>query len=250
MAHFEQLPVGLLRLDSRIYPRAQMDRFTIWRYSNSLRAGARLDEGHDPIRAWKHGGDYLLLDGAHRREAYAQLYGPEHRVRVLVHQEEEFADEAEALLMAVRLNSAHGRNLSPYDIALVYVRLQEYGVTVADLAEAALMPVETLQRTLERRLATGPLQADVDTGQQGLVALKRPAIHLAGDALSAEQASYQQKAVGLAQLRLIRELIRLIDTDTLHLEDAEVRAALRTLYQKVGALLATVDGRRARRRAS
>jgi hypothetical protein len=246
MAQYQRLPVSALKVDENVYPRSQLDRVTVWRYANAIEAGARLDEARDPIRAWRRNGDYVLLDGAHRCAAYEQVFGPEHMVRVLVHERDEFADDVEATLAAVSYNSVHGKNVTQYDLALVYARLRQHGVTVERLAEAAMMPVATLQRNLERRLALGPLQPAADTTEQSLVALKRPAIHLAGDVLSLDQADYQRKAVGLAQLRMIRELIRLIDTHTLDLENAEVRSALRALYRRLAVLLG--DGAPARRK--
>ena len=238
MAHFESLPVGELRLEERIYPRARLDRVLVDRYINALKAGAKLDQAVLPIRVWRRDGSYWILDGAHRCAAYVQVFGPAHHVRVLVHEEDEFADETEAALEALRLNSAHGKNVCTYDIALVYTRLREHGVTVEEVAQRVYIPPETLQARLEKRLAMGPLQPIGGGGaQENLVALKRPSIHLAGEVINAAQAQYQVQAVGLAQLRLIKELIRLIDTGTLDLGNSEVRAALRALYSRLTAIL-------------
>lgn len=239
MAKFEQLPVSALKIDERIYPRSQIDRFLVYRYSDVLQTGTRLDEARDPIRAWRRNGDYVILDGAHRCEAYRQVFGPDHTIKVLVHAEEEFANEAEAALAALRFNSQHGKPVAPYDVALIYARFREHGITIEQVADAANMTVARVERILERRLALGPLELSVET--RSFVPLKRPAIHLAGAQLTGDQVDYQRKAVGLAQLRLIKEVIRLIDTRTIDLSNRDVMAALRALHRKLTVLLAETD---------
>ena len=95
-----------LVLDRDLSPRARLGSNHVRQLAESLRAGAELP----PIVVERQ--TSRVVDGFHRVEAHRRVYGPEALIDAV---EKDYADEAELFEDAMRLNSAHGSRLAPYD---------------------------------------------------------------------------------------------------------------------------------------
>lgn len=198
-----------LILDYGIYPRHEIDTYHVREMLESLRAGKSLP----PVLVDK--ASLRVVDGFHRVSAFMKFEGPDAKVPCVMR---EYASEKEMFTEAITLNASHGRTLTVYDkVRCLSVGL-EMGLKRENLAEVLNLTIERAEGLLEYRVAA--------KGEP----LKYTMRHLAGEKLTAGQASYNKdKAGGLDQLFYINQVINLLESGSVDWGRATVVAALKRL---------------------
>jgi hypothetical protein len=141
-----KLDINKIIVDEELYPRNQVDWMTVYRYQEALAAGAAFP----PIVVGRKRGQFILLDGRHRLMAHKKNEAETLQVIVSGVKPEEF------FLESVRLNSAHGRNLTTQERIGAAARLITQGFSEPAISKALFMPVETLKRLMVTRLVRRP----------------------------------------------------------------------------------------------
>ena len=194
--------------DYTLYPRAQVDAQHVREMVESLKAGGVLP----PIIVDR--ATMRVVDGFHRLAALRRVYGADAEIPVVLNS---YVSEADIFESAMRLNAAHGRNLTSYDKARAIYLASQLGIEKATIASA-------LNLTLERvdHLQVNRMTADG-------VPLKYTMAHMAGTKLDEHQGRMNQRAGGMSPVFYINQVSALLDSGSLDLGNAKVMAALRRL---------------------
>lgn len=215
-------PLSFLIKEWSLYPRNDVRAGHVAEMVDALQTGASLP----PIITDQHG---RIVDGFHRRDAYMRVYGPEHQVDVEVREyggdEEEV--EAAAYADAVKLNVAHGLNLSSDEKIKAMLRLQEYGIDEDIIPMIILMPKPKVEKRTFR--------VAIDKAQEP-VPLRGGDDHLKGRVLDDDQIAALRSRSGAPYGRLAREIIRGCQQDLLP-DDDSFYEVLKELYEAVGKAL-------------
>lgn len=233
----KSVPLAHLVEDTQVYPRHTVDAVHVGQLVQALRAGALLP----PVVA--EAKTLRLVDGWHRVRAYHRFLGPTGVISV---ETRTYASEADLLMDAIRLNSAHGRRLDRVDQVRAILLAEHAGAVTEQIALAMHLPIERIER-LRVRVAEAPSGNGLSDGVVVQIALKRPMIHFAGRELTEEQAKAHESMGGtsfLLQVWQIREALRL---DLMNRADERLMAALAELSDELTRYLGAVpvgSGRR------
>ncbi len=195
------IKINKVHLVEELYPRHRLDWVHVGHLADALRAGAQVP----PIEVTDKG---VLVDGAHRLEAYRRVYGGEHEVEVRVLR---FKSDAELLEHAARANSRHGLRLSAQDQARTAYMLLEAGLKPERVAQALSITRERLEGLVERvRVISGPVQR--------VVVLKRPLAQALGGTdgvgLIPAQIEANEMVSGSSPVGLARQLLAHLRANT------------------------------------
>jgi hypothetical protein len=210
---------ALLVEDLSIYPRFSVDQIYVQRLAEALLAGESLP----PVVADKK--SMRVVDGFHRRRAYIAAYGPEAKIPV---EWKEYKDTREMFLDVLRYNARHGRRLTTGEEVRCVLIGEELGVSREKVAETLGIRREVLEGKVERRTAEGPVTREV---------LKPAVSHLAGSSLTPEQVEVNRKLGGYKVSFCVNQLIMLIRSGCVNIEDGKLVARLRELYELLTELL-------------
>lgn len=202
--------------DFKLYPRNSVDDYHVSALAESIRAGAKLP----PLVADR--ASKRLTDGFQRRRAFLKVNGPEARVRVILR---EYADESEMFLDAAQMNAGHGRRLSAFDQVHCISRAEDLGISFERMAVALSLTKDRMEILGQRRTADGS-------------PLKVTMAHLSGQRISPDQKDFNDhRAGGKQQLFYLRQVIGLIESDSLDLSNDHVRAAVERLQGLLNGIL-------------
>ncbi len=208
--------VAELVFDYDLYPRSQVDSSHVTQMMEAVKAGVELP----PVIADKKTG--CVTDGWHRCRRATRADGPDATIEVIFRP---YKSRAEMLLDAIRLNASHGRHFSPYDRTRAILLAQDLGIDEKALAGALAI---TTERIGELRVSKS---ATVKTGKVTTsVPIKRTIGHMAGKRLSRAQQAANEKLGGMGQLFYVNQLITLIETDLVNVDDENLLEGLRKLH--------------------
>jgi len=222
----QKIKVGLLIEDLDVYPRESIDSTHVGHIVDAIESGATLP----PVVA--DANSKRIVDGFHRCRGYRRLFGDDYEVDVLL---VEYADEAELFADAMRRNSAHGNNVTPYDRTRCILIGERLGLDDDSIAAALNITVDRLANIRLTRIgkrratATNPDGADVP--------LKQPVRHMAGQTLTAAQAKVMPDLGGNQQAFYANQLIKLIDAKLLDVNNEKLMERLAVLRDKLGELM-------------
>lgn len=229
-----EMALDKIIIDDRLYPRNQRDWRTVARYKDAMRLG----DIFPPLVLGKGKHGYVLIDGRHRRDAYASL-GTK-KVPVIVSQ----VKERDFFLEAVRLNTFHGRELSMHERIQVALRLRNEGYSDGQIAHAVRIPAENLGRLINLRvikvIPSPATQRSLDTQQKKTsIVLKAPLKHMAGQEISSSplQDSFATPDVG----HLVTQLLILVKQNYCDKENEDLRRLLQELHHELGLYLVRVE---------
>ena len=212
----KRLVSGLIE-ERKLFPRASKSSNLVRQFAEALRAGVVLP----PIVAERE--TSRIVDGFHRVAAHRKVYGPEALVDVV---ERDYADEGEMFLDAMRLNSAHGSRLAPYDQLRCIGIAQGLSIDPARVAGALSVTPSYLGELSSRRLGT-------ELATRSPVPLKRTIEHMRGRPLTTAQMEANQKLGGQSQGFYLNQINLLVENGLLDLEDSRVRDGLRRLKENL-----------------
>lgn len=208
----EMVKLEELIFDETIYPRLKIDRLNVNRMKDAVAAGCKLP----PIIADRASKRYV--DGIHRRQVAIELNQKEIAVEW-----RDYATEEDMLLDAIALNSAHGRPLSPFEVARCLLLTGRAKIKAEKLAKALGI---TMARLREIRLSR---EATVGKGNGQTVVLKRTVTHLVGQELTEEQAGAAAKCGGMRAVYYVNQVINLLEGNLLDSTDEALAERLRHL---------------------
>ena len=197
----ETVRISEVVLDEEIYPRHGLSDQNVSDLMRKIEAGVVID----PIILDRK--SKTLIDGAHRREAFARRH--EDSVPVEYH---DYGSKAEMLKDSVLRNTNHGVNLTSHD-KLRVIEIAER-LKISELDTATMLRMSTSQlRALTPRYAA---MSDPEGGEPVRIPLKASVRHLSGKDITAAQAQeIMGGAPGVSYLVLIRQLSGAIDKDLL-----------------------------------
>jgi ParB-like chromosome segregation protein Spo0J len=221
-----EVPLAALVEDLAVYPRHAVDSQHVAGLVDALKAGVQLP----PLVVEKppQGKDtHRIVDGVHRYRALRRVIGPRGTASVLI---KSYAGEAELILDAVALNSAHGRRLDRMDQARAVLLAEEAGASARQISVVLHVPEKRVEE-LRVRIA------HVEFPDGPAVVLKRPAQHFAGKTMTEKQAAAHQSMPGTSLLLTARQLLLAIETDLVNPEDEPLRRVLGELSDALVAWL-------------
>lgn len=217
--------------DEDLYPRDSFNHKTSYIYSQSMNAGAVFP----PIVLALLNNRKYLVDGKHRIEA--NKMNKKENIKAVVHTE---WSKKKIFEEAVRLNVAHGKTLTPYDKRKIALKLREMNSTPEEISKLIQVPEDKLENFIGSRLVN-TLTGDVVDSEEnekmakeiGQAILKSGIKHFAGKTLSEEDfedLEKNQKFLYTAtQAGLLKELIRLIESNLLDVSNKQVNQLLNKL---------------------
>lgn len=208
-----ELPLAALIEDLSIYPRHAVDPQHVSSLVDAIRSGVILP----PLVAETGTKDtHRIVDGVHRLRAIRKAIGENATASVILKQ---YASEADLLLDAIAMNSAHGRRLDRMDQARSVLLAEAAGATVQMISVVLHVP-ETRVQQLSVRIAY------VDKKDSPPIVLKRPAQHFQGQTMTAAQALAHQSMPGTSLLLTARQLRLALSTGLANSEDSPLRVEL------------------------
>jgi hypothetical protein len=205
------VPVGLLILNFKIYPRWQYDgnngvhRTVVRKYKKAMAAG---DTFPAVIVDRKTN---MVVDGFHRVTAKKEQFGPEAKIKVEYH---DYKDQIAMLEESKEINERHGEPLNSSDIQRCMTVARDLGIS--DKRFSAMFGIS--QQDFEDQISQSYMQRATLVGDEGatetekLVSPKVPYKHLAGKAMSEAQLEVNKKAIGMPlsyYANLLRDSINL-----------------------------------------
>jgi hypothetical protein len=218
------IKAGEAVLDFTLYPRHQIDAHHASEIREALKAGVEMP----PIKVDRK--SKRVTDGFHRIRAILALYGADHAMQAIDYP---YKSEREMFQDAMRLNAAHGRNLTAYDRAHCVLRGQELGIKPATIAESLSITVERVESLLVEKTALNG--KGVNRKQPDTIAIKRTIGHKAGQKLTKDQQEANKRLGGMNQLFYVNQLITLFEADLVDWENEDLKAAMAKLRDLLGA---------------
>ncbi len=217
------MPVAKLVEDMELYPRHAVDDANVQSLVYALQSGSQLP----PIVADNK--SKRIVDGWHRARAYKRVEGPGAvtDVELVI-----YKDEAAMRFDAVRRNSRHGRKLDSVDRTRSVLMLRDSSFNDEQIGAALNMTIARISKIALR-------VASVPTGSVGAVpgtetiTLKRSVRHLAGTALTNEQAIAHASMPGTSFLLVTRQLLLALKNKLINLEDEHLVAELVLLRKEL-----------------
>lgn len=209
----QKMKVAQLIEDFGLYPRSQVDGSHVHKLSEALLAGETLP----PIIVDESG---RIIDGFHRRRAAMRAYGDEAEIEVEVRH---YANDRERYLDALRLNARHGKGITGAELTGAILKAEQFKLKPKVVASALGITADRISTILQTKVAHIK-QAVTAHGDR--VPLKRSVHHLAGKTLTRTQAEAMDMLPGQPQSLLIRQIIKLIETGSLEMENEMVVSGL------------------------
>ena len=207
----KELKLEVLEIDDDLYPRESRDDNNVRSLVESLRAGEHVP----PIVVEK--GSMRIVDGVHRYYAHKRL-----ERETISAELRSYDSDAEAFAEAMRLNSGHGRKLTTIDQIRCSELGGKHGLSESQIAGSLRIRTEALKKR-----ATGGIA--ICRGE--VIPLKRTLRHLAGAELTDAQVECNKRAAGMPQPFYIRQVITLIESNSLDTGNVKVHEELGVLYR-------------------
>lgn len=210
-----------LVLDFDMYPRNNVDAHNVKNIVDALSAGIEIP----PVVIDKK--SKRVVDGFHRVRAHLRLYGEDAQIMVV---EKAYKSDADLFLDAMRYNASHGAKLDPCDRTHCTIIAERLSIPLDAVAGALNMPVDklaTLQNTRTGRSSSGlaiPLKRTVSR-------------QFSGKRLTKRQVEANEKLSGMNQVFYVNQIIELIESGMLDLEDGNLAERLRVLHGHLDSVL-------------
>jgi len=203
-----EIELNRIVVDEELYPRNQYNWQTAYDYSESMKTGADFPK----MVVAKHNNVFILVDGRHRLEATKIVLGKKKfneakkKVEVLIG-----LSKREIYTEGIRRNIVHGLRFSVQEKLKIAVKLKDLKYSMAEISKLVHITVHKLKDLTQRRVVMS---------DDGKIVLKSTFERTGGNHENIE--SIQQPFKGQFQLNLVKELVTLLETKTIDLEDKKV----------------------------
>jgi hypothetical protein len=208
----ETVQAASVVLDFDLYPRHKVDSTHVTHIREAMRAGEALP----PVVVDRK--SRRVVDGFHRVTGALREGGEEATIAV---EWRTYESDAEMFRDAMYLNSGHGSNLSRYDRVRCLQIAEEFGIALADVAQALRTNPDDVMELRTTRTAKGA---------KGLTAIKHGTGHLAGRKLTKRQEEGVASYGGMNQLYFVNQVVLLIEKDLLDTENEPLMERLAHLH--------------------
>ncbi|MCJ7631088.1 ParB/RepB/Spo0J family partition protein, partial [Candidatus Bathyarchaeota archaeon] len=140
------LKISELTIDNEVYPRIKSGWLTAYQYAQAMKANSIFP----PITVGIYKGKKYVVDGVHRIEAKKML--KEEYIDAIV---KTYESEREMFVDAVKLNSAHGRQLSVQEKVRIIDKLKKMRFKLQEISELIKVPIDKIG-LLQQRIIMGP----------------------------------------------------------------------------------------------
>jgi len=202
--------------DTTIYPREDVSSVQISSMVDSLRLGETLP----PIIADEK--TKAIIDGVHRWHAYRRFAGDDCLIECTLQQ---FETSADMFIAAMRTNSAHGLNMTPFEKKKCVLRALELNISREVITEALRISPETW----DRFKATTAYRDD-GAGNKIPIALKGSMADLSGKTLNKRQLEANEYAGGMPPTYYVNLLINLLEAGLASRASETLRDRLQKLH--------------------
>lgn len=211
-----------LVLDFELYPRNNVDSHNV----NTICEALQMQADIPPVVICRK--TKRVADGFHRVKAYLKHFGPDADIKVI---EKDYKNDAAFFLDSMRYNSHHGAKLDPCDRTHCIIIAERLKISADAVAGALHMPVNRVGELMNTRTATSKTS--------GLtIPLKRTIIGMmAGKVLTKRQEEANERLSGMNQQFYANQLIELIESKMLDLEDDALIGRLRVLHDLLDGVL-------------
>lgn len=224
----QKIKVVQLIEDFGLYPRSQVDGSHVQKLAEALMAGETLP----PIVVDESG---RIIDGFHRRRAVLRVHGDSAEIEVEIRQ---YANNKERYLDALRLNARHGKGINGAELTGAILKAEQFKLEPAVVASALGIRTERVKKIHQTKVAEVK-QAVTAYGKK--IPLKRSVVHLAGKTLTKPQAEVMDMLPGQPQELLIQQLIKIIETGSLDLDNEKVVTRLLRLRELLMSLSLAIE---------
>lgn len=214
------LKLKSIQINEKLYPRVKCSWQTTYDYAESMKAGAKFP----PIIVALYKGNYYLVDGRHRLEAYR--LNKEEYVQAEVMRNK---TEHQIYLEAVKRNISHGRPFSVQEKVGIIKRLQDIDYDLDKISKIVNIPVKRIKQFIVTKV-TSTLSGEP-------VILKAPLEHFAGIQVSDDFEQRQDKFSAHSQIDLLDQTINLLENELIDLTDDEVVKKLEKLALLINRLV-------------
>lgn len=227
------IPVERLVFDREFYVRLGGTNWqTVAKYADAMRMDREFPPIYvvptvdaDDMALRRHPDGYFVLDGWHRAEAASKI-GHKTIKAIVDGALSKKRREREWLAKAARLNSEHGRALSPQDRTALALRLQKAGLGKRAIAETLATPQKTLERWLLGRV-TGGNGKVVKAAMSPLIGTRDEALAVAhGGAIANANAN-----------RTLDEMLAILRAKLVDVADPMVAKKATEIHERLGKLL-------------
>jgi len=208
-----------IEFDERYYPRTKYNWLVAYNYANAMKQNY---EKFPLITVTYFRGTFMLIDGKHRFEAM-KMNKMEHAQVIVVSD----IKENEIYVEAVKLNSEHGYQFSPYEKAKIIINLRDMKLDDSLISEIIHIPLNKISSFVAKRMVNTLSGEDV---------LKAPIKHLAGTKIdTVEQDIFATRS----QSHIIQELIVLLENPEYLRKDKKILKQLERLKDLIDNILIT-----------
>lgn len=208
--------VNKIVFDKVIYPRNDVYWQVSYDYSESMKVGAIFPK----IELAKYGDVFKVIDGMHRINATKILKIP--KIRAIVHLN---LSDKEIYELAVRRNITHGKNFSVQEKLQIAVHLKDLKYTTSEISNLVQITPDNLKKLIGRKLVNSIT---------GKVILKKGFENISKNELKTVEemesiSSIQREFQGSSQETLLKELIVLIESNSLNIADENIKSLIENL---------------------
>jgi hypothetical protein len=205
--------------DFSIYPRNCVFDGHVYDIAEAIRAGAAFP----PVVACSK--SKLITDGFHRRRGEVRVHGDDASIECML---VDYKNDAEMVCDAIARNATHGRRMTTADIARCAGLAEEFRISRTRLADLLHITRDRLKDITASRFANGA---------GGPVVLRRPMQHFAGRKLTKAQEAVAAHVGGQTAIYHVNVLIKLIESNSLPLDDERLIERMRQLHAAMEGLL-------------
>jgi len=211
------------------YPRDNPDWMNTAIITSALRSGAKLP----PIIVALRSGQYVLVDGYHRLQAYKAIKQENVQCQVL-----KGLSDKQIFLEAVQRNTIHGHSLGTKEKAIAINKLSKMGFSSEIISRATNIPVSNLQKFVADRLVSTV---------SGKVIVKAPLKYMVSGSLERSVKQdlelLQPSISDRSQTQIVDNLFLLVNEGLIDRKDKKLMMKLEALYM----VLRTLFSRRKRK---
>lgn len=201
-----------------IWPRDHEYYQISYRYMGSMKAGVKFPPiVVGTVKTAEDPKTLHLIDGKHRLKAYDMLDVKE--VEAEINHYESFE---EAFYDSVRRNIVHGQPLTTYEFGCVMKRLLEKGKDLVYIATLLQMTIDDVKKFIEKRL--------VEVEENVYEVVKKP-IHSVKHRITTSKIAEEQRGLtGISQMKLVGDLVKIIEIGLLDVDNKKLMNRLEKLY--------------------
>jgi len=206
------MKISELTIDSEVYPRIKSGWLTAYQYAQAMKANSIFP----PITVGIYKKKKYVVDGVHRIEAKKML--KEEYIDAIV---KTYKSEREMFVDAVKLNSAHGRQLSVQEKVRIIDKLKKMRFKLQEISELIKVPVDKIG-LLQQRIIVGP--------KGETIYLKSVLTNVdaeAGTLQTVDQTSFNVASV----TGLLTQMIELLESGAYSIEQPQIKEMTVRLFQ-------------------